>query len=204
MKSKTYIVALNLPQVVALLIVYGRHVVQCMTGNPWFPSPTPALPAVSSDLDALESAEATARTRARGAAAVRDGKKNAVMDDLLQLRVYVQLIANQNAEHAAAVVESAGMSLKQQRTRQKAELAVLMGLIAGEVLLRAKAAGRGAFYEWAYSADGGKSWISLPLTNVAKTSVQGLAAGSTYLFRFRSTLKNTTTEWSQTISFFVH
>jgi hypothetical protein len=204
MKTKTYPVALNLPQVVALFIVFGRHVVQSMTGNPWFPSPNPPLATVTSDLDALEVSEATARTRAKGAASVRDEKRRVVEDHLMMLKIYVQLIANQNPEHAISIIDSAGMSLKNLRTRLKPALQALMSVIQGEVLLRAKSAGRGAAYEWAYSADGGKTWVALPLTNHAKTIVQGLTLGTVYQFRFRTTVKNVTSAWSDTISFLVH
>jgi hypothetical protein len=203
-KTKTYYITLSLPQVVALLIVYGRHVVQCMTNNPSFPSPNPALATVSKDLDDLETSEANVHARTKGAAAVREVKRKTVVEDLTSLKQYAQTTANQNPENAIAIIESAGMSLKKASAHHKPALQALMGLLAGEVLLRARAAGRSAAYEWQYSADGGKTWVALPLTNGAKTSVQGLSVGTTYLFRFRATVKNTIGDWSQNVSLFVH
>jgi len=43
-------------------------------------------------------------------------------------------------------------------------------------------AGHRASYDWEYSADGGKTWVLLPSTLQAKTSVTGLAAGTTVQF----------------------
>jgi len=203
--TKHRVIALNLPNVVALVIVYGRHVVLAMTNNTWFPTPNPPLVNVAADLDALESSEVTARSGAKGTAAARDIRRKTVEDDLAALKAYVQSVVNQNPpDKAVAIIQSAGMSPKQFTLRQKLPLAALMGPLPGEVLVRAKAAGKRAAYEWQYSADGGKTWIAMGTTTVAETSVLGLVVGTTYLFRFRVTLKKVTGDWSQTISFTVH
>jgi hypothetical protein len=62
----------------------------------------------------------------------------------------------------------------------------------------------GAFYEWSTSSDGGKTWTPIATTNTAKTLVSGLTAGTTVSFRYRTTLKNVTSDWSQTIGVLVH
>ena len=197
-------IALYLPKVVALLIVYGRQIVQAMTNNASFPSPTPKLATVSSDLDALEAAEVTAQSRAKGTAATRDLKKKAVDDDLMALKACVQAFVNQSSpESALAIIQSAGMSVRPYTARQKAVLAALMTQIPGQVELRAKAVGKHAAYEWQYSADGGKTWIAIGTTTDADTTVSGLTVGTTYLFRFRATVKKTTGDWTQ-LSFTVH
>ncbi len=197
-------VALNLPTVVPSLIVYGRHMVQAMTNNPWFPSPFPPLDLVTADLDALEAAEVTTRSRAKGTVAIRNLKRRAVDADLIGLKGYVQWIADQHPADAEAVITSAGMAPKRFTPRQKPELSARMGEVPGEVLLRAKAAGKVVAYMWQSSSDGGTTWDGLGTTTVADTSVVGLAAGASYLFRFCTTIKKTTGEWSQAIRFLVH
>ena len=73
------------------------------------------------------------------------------------------------------------------------------------VKLIAKAVKRGAAYEWAYSADNGVTWISAGTTvGLADTTIAGLTVGHTYLFRFRTTVGRTTSDWTQYISFLVH
>jgi hypothetical protein len=197
-------IALNLPTVVALLIIYARHVAQSLNGNTWVTTTTPPLATFNADIDALEVAEAAARSRTKGAAAARDIKKKVVVDDLTSIKGNVLSAANLNPAQADAIIESAGMTPKRFGRKPKAELAALMGPTPGEVLVRAKAVAKGAAYEWQYSPDGGKTWIAMGTTTVANTSVFGLVAGSSYMFRFRATVKKTTSDWTQTITFFVH
>jgi len=197
------VIALNLPKVVALLLVYGRHIVQMMTDNSWFPSPDPGLPDFAAHLDALERAEATAWSRAKGTAAARDAEKKVVCGDLRALKQYVARIANLNMELAIAIILSAGMTPKQFARRHKPPLQASMGPAPGEVIVRAKAVAKRAAYEWQISSDGA-SWTTFATTTVADTSVPGLTPGTTYFFRFRATRKRTTGDWSQTIKFMVY
>jgi hypothetical protein len=74
----------------------------------------------------------------------------------------------------------------------------------GTALLRAKAVKKGASYEWQMSSDGGVTWVALGNSTVADMPVTGLVAGKTYMFRFRTTIAHTTSDWSQVISLFAH
>jgi hypothetical protein len=204
MATKQTSVALNLPKTIPALIVFGRHVVQVMSGNPWFPAPLPALAAVTSDLDALEQAEAQAQNRAKGSAAARDLKKKVVLDDLSGLKAHVQAIANQNSAQAEAIIESSGMFTKRPSTRQFPALSAELGDEPGQALVRAKSAGKGVAYEWQLSSDEGASWAALGTTTVAHTTAVGLSAGTTYSFRFRLIVKTTTGPWSAPVQLFVH
>jgi len=197
---KRSVIALYLPKSVPLLIVFGRHIVLALTGNTWLPSPSPALSAVTSDIDALEAAEVAARQRTKGAAAARDLEQKVVEEDLLALKAYVQQVANQHPDQAEAIVTSAGMTLRRSGRARKPVLAASMGPSPDEVTLRAKARGRGAAYEWQSSSDGGKSWTNLGITTQASLRVPGLTVGTTYLFRFRATVKATTSDWSDAVS----
>lgn len=197
-------VALNLPQIVGLIIVHGRHVIQAMTQNVWFPTPSPTLAVVEADLDALETDEALAHGRALGAVAARDLKRKAVEDDLHSLKAYVQGIANQNPLQAQLIIASAGMSLKQFTPHQRPDLEAMKGPHPGEVVVRAKAVARAAAYEWQYSADGGVTWVATAITTVANVSILGLTVHQTYSFRFRTTVKQTTSDWSQVVTFFLN
>jgi hypothetical protein len=209
MKSQQkYPIALNLPTIVALLIVLGRRIVQAMMQSSWFaapnPVPNPTLASVSSHLDALEASEATALSRAKGTAAARNDAKKVVTDDLAALKAYVSMIVAMNIAHALAIIEAAGMTAKRFTARHKPMLAAFMGATPLEVVLEAKAAGKGAAYDWEYSTSGGTTWVAMPMTNVAHTTLTGVTQGTTYLFRYCFTLKNVTSAWSQTVSLFVH
>jgi hypothetical protein len=204
-KPKKNPLVLKLPTVVALLIVYGRHVVQSIGANAAiFVTPSPALNSVTADLDSLEAAEALAKNGTKGLADTRNLKQETVENDLKALMAYVAMVIAASPTQAAVIAKAAGMALKQASTRSKPPLAARMGAALGQVVLVAKAAGRRAYYDWQSSSDGGRTWVSLPSTNAASTSVLGLVVGTAYAFRVRSTVKNVTSDWSATISFTVH
>ncbi len=200
-KPKRYPIALNLPRLVAALIVYGRHVVQSMLNNAWFPAPTPALADVTKHLDDLESKEAKAKSRAKGAVEDRDLAEKDVVDDLVSLKGYVGQVVAENPGEALVIIASAGMTPKQFRLVHKAQLSAAMTGAPQEVVLRAKAVRGRAAYEWQASSDGGKSWVTLGFSTLATLRVPGLTVGTTYQFRFRVTRKSTTGDWSQPLAF---
>jgi hypothetical protein len=194
-------IALKLPRVIALLIVFVQHVVQAMTNNPWFASLAALVATTGTDLLALQVAQAKALTKAKGAAEARDDAKKVVLDDLRLLKSGVQTVVNQNPGQAATIIESAGLFQKKDTLPFKPNLQARMAPVSpGEVLVRARAVKR-ASYEWQYSLDGGKTWVAMGTTTVADTSVLGMTAGATVLFRFRTTVKKTTSDWSPTLSF---
>jgi hypothetical protein len=190
---------------VAEVIVSGRHIAALMNENKdlWFPAPTPTLEIVSKNLDALEAAEVTARTKAKGAAAARDTVLAIVHRDLDGLRHYVQSISDQNPGREAEIAGAAGMLTRKEGKHEKPTLAITMTKTPGEVLLRAKAV-NGASYEWQYSLDGGKTWVTAGHSTVADLTIPDLTVGAIYWFRLRTTLGHTTNDWSQVVSFMVH
>jgi hypothetical protein len=76
--------------------------------------------------------------------------------------------------------------------------------ISGEATVTAVVAARGASYEWQYSTDGGKTWITAPGTLQARTTISGLVPGSTAQFRYRAVTKAGEGDWSQPVSLLVH
>jgi len=88
-------------------------------------------------------------------------------------------------------------------TRAPRVFAAKAGAFSGAVQLVAPSAGHRASYEWQYSTDGGKTWVELPPTLQAKTSLTGLTAGSTAQFRYRAVIKAGAGDWSPPLSFLV-
>ena len=193
-------IALLYPHSVPAFISWVRNVVKMTTGNSYFPSPHPALADVTTATDALEAAETATKTRSKGASDLRDAKAQVVLQLIHLLGAYVESVASTHPpEEQAAVIESAGFHVHGHTTHPKQDLVALMGP-AGIVILRAHAAAKHAAYEWQMSADGGKTWNTLPLTNVAHTTVAGLTSGQTYSFRVRATVKNVAGDWTQPVS----
>ncbi len=197
-------IALNLPTVATLLIVYARHIVACMTNNSWFTTPNPSLANVTTHVDALDTCEVAVRAKAPGSVEARDVQMAVVGADMSSLKTYVWSVAVLNLAQALAIIASSGLPLRRFTIRQKAQLAALMGATPGEVVLRAKAAGARVIYTWQVSMDGGKTWTTIGVTNVANTTLAGQTPGTTCSFRFCATVKKVTGEWSQTVSLLIH
>jgi hypothetical protein len=77
------------------------------------------------------------------------------------------------------------------------------GAVSGLVKIVAPAGGRRASYEWQYSADGGKTWVDMPGTLQAKTTLSGQQPQATLQFRYRVITKTGQGNWSAAISFLV-
>jgi hypothetical protein len=195
-------IALKLPRMVALLIIFVQHVVEAMTNSPWFASLAALLVTTTADLAALQEAEALVLTRAKGAVEARDDKKKVILDDLALIKSGVQVVVNKNPGQAAAIIASAGLFQAAERAPHKPNLAARTTVTPGEVLVRAKAV-KDAAYEWQRSGDAGRTWDGMGITTVADTSATGLTVGASYLFRFRTTVKKATSDWSPSLPFIV-
>jgi hypothetical protein len=195
---------LELPEYeVPLLITLARGIVEATSKSPHFPSPIPPLAVVRAAIDDLEKAEIVVATRLKGSKETRDEKRLVVTQMLDQLRAYVQGVADGDLAEAASIIESAGMRVKKRRGPAPRVFTVKQGRARGCVLLIAPQAANRASYEWAYSLDGGKTWIVLPITVEANTQVEGLPLGATVLFRYRTATKDGVSDWSAPISFIV-
>ena len=196
------IATLPIPRGVSNVITLAHTVVTKMTGNPYFPSPSPSLAAVLADIVALEGAEAFAQTKAKGAVEARDVKLRAVRDRLRYLKVYIQSVAEADPTNAEAIIASAAYSVQKPKIRTKQDLVAKQGTVSGVVKLIAKSSGRAA-YDWQWSLDQ-KTWADLPNTMQAKTTMTASTLGVMYYFRFRSlTPKAGRSDWSQVVSLMV-
>ena len=196
--------ALGIPSKIAELLIYANNVAQKVTGNPHFPTPVPALAAILAAITDLHAAETTAVTRAKGAASVRNDKRAVLVALLQQLRGYVQSVADATPENGASIIESAGFPVRKVTLRGKRAFAVKPGPVTGSVIVTAVSAGPRSSYEWQYSTDGGKTWINAPATTQGQTTIGGLPAGTTVLFRYLTvTPKGGQGDWSQSTSHLV-
>jgi hypothetical protein len=194
---------LKLPNVIAALIAYAQAITTAMTNNPRFPSPVPALAVVTAAIAALQSAQSLALARTKGAVTARNDRKAALIALLQQLRMYVQTVADGDLENSAAIIQSAGIAVKKTAVRRPRVFDAVQGAVSGTVKLVTASAGKRGSYDWEYSTDGGKTWLLLPSTMQAKTTVTGLTPGATVQFRYRALTKIGEGDWSQPLSFIV-
>ena len=186
---------LALPKRIDILISYATGVVMAMTSNPVFPSPSPALATVMAAIADLMAAETEAVARGPGAAATRDAKKAVLVTLLRSLRLHVQLVAYANGQDAPAIIQAAGMAVKETAVLRTRSFGAFAGAVPGTVKLVARSASYRASYDWQYSTDG-MAWIDLPSTLQATTTMTGQAPGTVLHFRYRALTKAGQTDWS--------
>jgi hypothetical protein len=197
--SHRSIVSLKLPRSPTALTAFGTGVVKAMTGNPLFPAPVPTLAAVTAAIGDLTAAEPAAQSRIKGAVTTRNEKSTVLGSLLLQLKAYVQATADANVENGASIIESAGLGVRKTAARKPRVFEALPGAVSGSVKLVAESAGSRSSYEWNYSLDGGKTWVSALVTLQAKAIIIGLTPGAMVQFRYRPVTKAGQGDWSQTV-----
>jgi hypothetical protein len=133
----------------------------------------------------------------------RNEKRTALIALLQQLRAYIQAVADANVESGASIIQSAGLSVKKTAVHPPRVFAAKQGATSGTAKVIAASAGHRASYEWEYRTDGGKTWIEMPVTIQAKTTVTGLASGSTAQFRYKPVTKTGEGDCSQLVSLLV-
>jgi hypothetical protein len=74
------------------------------------------------------------------------------------------------------------------------------GRTSGVATVVAASAGHRASYEWQYTADGGKTWLAMPVTLQAKTTIAELTPGSTVQFKYRAVTRAGEGDWSAPVS----
>jgi hypothetical protein len=191
---------LKLPKGVGPLIAHAQAIMESMTDNPRFPSPVPPVWVVSKAVTDLQTAEATALTRAKGTVSVRNEKRTMLGSLLQQLRGYVQVTADEDPDDAAAIIESAGMTVKKQAKLPPRVFSAKPGSLSGEVKVIAPKAGNRASYDWEYSTDSGVNWLTMPSTTKASTALAGLTPGRSVMFKYRSVTSKGVSDWSAAIT----
>jgi hypothetical protein len=197
------VASLMLPNKVPAMITYAQGIVKALTGNPAFPAAAPTLPTVTQAIADLQTAETAALARTKGAVAVRDEKRAALVKLLQELRGNIQTVADANPDTAGSLIQSAGIAVKKTPVRAPRTFTAKPGVVSGSVLLVTDAAARRAFYEWQSSADGGKTWVAAGSTLKTSTTVPGLTPGASVMFRYRAGTKTGEGDWSQTATIIV-
>jgi hypothetical protein len=177
------------------LLAGAKAVYAGVSGNPtFFPNPIPALTLILAQIQALDSAQATVGTRVKGAGTVRNAKRAALVSSLEQLLKYVQGIADAaTVEEAVVIIEAAGFKVAKVPSHQKPPISAkpggsgVMNVYANAKLL-SNGSGKQKVFSWEYTLDGGKTFLPMPPTPGAKTSISGLTPLTNVGFRVAVTL----------------
>ena len=197
------IVASNLPHHIPDQIKYGEGIQAALTNNAHFPPPDPIITDFGVKLVNFSAAETAAQTRAKGTIPARNAAMVLYVGALHAVKARVQAAADASPEQAEAIITSAGFAVKKTGMRQKQTFTVKSGATSGTVLVVAKAVAARASYDWQYSLDAGKTWVDVPNTLQAKTTIIGLPVAVMVEFRYRATTKAGMGDWSLPTSLLV-
>lgn len=177
----------------------GTTFVTKISGNPFFATPIPALLTITTALADFMAAINAAVNRDKQLVEAKNAKRETVLNLLAALGNYVEDVANDPASAPATpaeVIESAGMRPRPFVARGKQVWEVFRGVFSGTVKLFAAAIKRG-IHEWQYTSTplDEDSWISLPSTTKARTTISGLTPMTYVYCRHRTVTKNGTSDW---------
>jgi hypothetical protein len=183
------------------VIQYSRHLQTTLSADPRFAGLASLIATLETDTNDLEKKQGPAMTKAVGSAEARNTPLGKVHTDIDNICQAVQALVDANPGQGEEYATAAAMHLRKQTRAPKPWLAAKMVKgTPGSARLKAKAVKRGACYEWQMSTDD-KSWVMVGSSTVANWTVTGLSAGSTYYFRFRTTIGHVTGDFTQALSF---
>jgi hypothetical protein len=192
----------------------GQAMYNGFEGDPaTYASPTLALPAFLVLIQNASAAQQLALLRGKGAAGARDVQRDLLFTGMEIERMFVQSLADATPSRAVALIENAGLVVAQFPVHNKAILALANGNPSGTVNCAANVgllmgAGapmptQGRFFNWEYTLDGSKTFISLLPTTRSKTTISNLTPLTMVGVRVNLNTSAGPGPWSQVVTILV-
>jgi len=160
-------------------------------------------------IEAAQTAQTAAASRAKGLAAVRDTKITPLWNAMILLRSYVQGMVDQlDGAGGLALINQAGLIVGGVAAHVKMLFEAKLDTTANVVhlILNAKAflgpTSKRVTFHWQISSDG-KTWTNLPSTPYAETQLPSPGPGS-YQFRAAATVGKTVVDWTTPFPLTIH
>jgi hypothetical protein len=186
------------------IIADAKSYVQKMTGNTNFPTPSPSLATVSTQIATLEASYSVSLTKAKGAAAQMHSDLKTLSSTLKNLAAYVENTANADPDNAEAIINSAGMTVKKHTPLPPKVFSVKQGATSGVVEVNSKAVSRASYiYQYTTDQTNANSWVDGYKNAKVKGFITGLTPGIRYYFRVATISTTGESSWSNVISMLV-
>jgi hypothetical protein len=179
-----------------------------------YDAPDPPLPVFEGLIQSLWTAQHLVRTRAIGAAAARDVRRDVLFTAMETQRMYVQTLVDASPGRGVALILNAGLVVAGSPAHGKPFLKLALGKQQGTVvcdanvgmLVGAEAAHpyQHRFFNWEVSVDGGETFAPAPSTSTGTTTIAGLALLRTVGVRVSMTNASGRGPWSQVVTIAVH
>ncbi len=177
-----------------------------------FTNPNPPLPAFSNQITVTDNAQVAVGQGGKGLAEARDVQIDILWGMMSSQLVYIQSVAGAAGSPALSVqlLKQAGVEVVLPGGRNKAIVAATqsqpgapVALYANAKLLLGENLHRKHLFNWEYTLNG-TTFIALPTTPEATTTVSGLTALTTVGFRVAVTVtKSPMGPWSPVVNFLV-
>jgi hypothetical protein len=177
------------------LIGAVRGIVAAGRKNPALPKPFPTLGRLEKALEALETAQVAARSRAIGTVPARNTAAARVYAAVAQYKSAVETVADADPANATTIIVNSGLRTRRESTRRKAPFSVKPGRVSRSLIAEIKAIAKRAMYEWEISLDGGKTWIPKGTTLQTKKVLSDLPLGEYVQIRCRPVTKSGRGAW---------
>jgi len=200
------LVVAKLPVNADALVTRAFAIIDAMSNNDWFPTPTPGLPIIKAMADDLRSAQIITKARVPGSVKERNVKKTILVKGLYALRDYVQSICDANPESSEAIATSALFFVKKVGGKAKHAFSVIVTK-SGSVELTGKIKGYYRSHDWQMTDDPKieANWYVTPLPSTlkSKTTVDNLTPGKRLYFRHRVITKDGPSDWDGVITIII-
>lgn len=184
-------------------IVRARQIVNAMTANPAFPTPTPALAVVTAAIDAVEQANAkalAARALSKERTTALEVRESELIAEVTRLAGYVESASGGDER----IILSAAMNPRAPATAANAPPSAPVGLTAtigdqdGEIDLSWNATQGAQSYIVQFSPNPptDTSWTQATVVTASKCTVGNLTSGSKYWFRVSAVGAGGQSGWS--------
>jgi hypothetical protein len=179
-----------------------------------YSNPNPSLPNFLILIQSAAAAQELVPTRAIGAAASRDVEVDLLWTGMQSELVYVNGLARLSPLRAVAIIQNAGLVVAELNPHPKALLSLSLGNESGSVdcdanvgLLvgaGAKKPNQSRFFNWSYTVDGSKTFVTALSTPIAKTTIKNLTPLTIVGVRVSMTNSEGTGPWSDVVTIVVH
>ncbi len=194
---------LNLSKKTVLFIVEKvRTIVTAMTGNATYPTPSPTLPTITTQVDDLETKYQDAIDGGKSKKVMVKTAKKTLMSSLSVLIGYIQGASGGDSDKilsAGVDVQkprsSSGILNPPQRVRTK------FGFMTGEILLLYGGVAKRLFYRIQINPTPGDAngWVDYTYTTKLRVLLTGLTSGREYAIRIATVSADGTGTWSDPV-----
>jgi hypothetical protein len=207
-KASLGVAKINVPGVFARATLMQTAILAALA---LFASLPITMPAFLLLIEAAVAAQAATTSKAKGLAAIRDTKVDALWTAMQSLKVYVQGLCDAtDAVSAVALIQQAGLLVA--RTAKSTKLLLtatfipatgLVHLSVNARLLVGEHSNKKTTFTWVWSIDGGKTWTAGVTTGYTSADIPNLPP-ATYEFRVFATVGKVPGEPCQPVGLTIH